>query len=191
MAPSNRTRRTAQPDHSPAPPETPAQPPAEAPAQPPAEASAQPPEPLRFLDANWQPAKDGFFIIVQVHGTPEQAVTAVERLGQCRNIILQMDTVIELPASAWDQLPQRMLTTVQQAIVREDLRNTKRKVIAEKLNIGVNTITAYRHRIRQQFFSLPEDQRPIWVQTWLRRFPGMPKHAKWQRPARPPTEPAP
>ncbi|HEU4321910.1 MAG TPA: hypothetical protein VFS21_02065 [Roseiflexaceae bacterium] len=70
--------------------------------------------------------------------------------------------------------PQRAhaRTEVQKEIVRADLRHTKRRLIAQQLCISPNTITAYRTSIRKKFLALPEEQRPVWVQAWLRHFPG-------------------
>ncbi|HEU4325136.1 MAG TPA: hypothetical protein VFS21_18490 [Roseiflexaceae bacterium] len=157
-------RRTAQPALPPAPAEPPGKPPDEPPAEPPAH--------WRVLDPSWQPQQPGFFVVMQVYGTPERVLAAVEQVARGTELVLQMGTAIELPASAWDQLPPKLLTPMQQAIVREDLRNTKRTLISQRLHISPNTITAYRTQIRRRFLTLPAEARPVWIETWLRRFPG-------------------
>ncbi|HEU4323124.1 MAG TPA: hypothetical protein VFS21_08220 [Roseiflexaceae bacterium] len=161
---SQAPRRRAQPAR----PATPAPPPDEPPAEPPDE----PPTPWRVLDPDWRPPQTSLLVVMQLYGMPEQVLAAIEQVAGRTDLVLQMETAIELPASAWDQLPPKLLTPVQQAIVREDLRNTKRTLISQKLHVSPNTITAYRTQIRRRLLGLPAHQRPVWVMAWLRRFPG-------------------
>ncbi len=161
-------RRTPRRAAQPAPPAAPTEPPDQLPDEP----LEQPPARWRVLDPGWRPRQTGFFVVMQVYGTPELVIAAVEQLARGTDLVVQMDAAIELPASAWDQLPPRLLSPVQQAIVREDLRNTKRSLMSQRLHLSPNTITAYRTEIRKRLLGLPADQRPVWVETWLRRFPG-------------------
>ncbi|HEU4327762.1 MAG TPA: hypothetical protein VFS21_31790 [Roseiflexaceae bacterium] len=113
-----------------------------------------------------------FSAIVRLQGPEDRVIFYVEQLARTIPVTLNVDISTTLPSDAWDHLPPRFLTAVQQGIVREDLRMTKRTLIAAALFISPNTITAYRTTIRKKFLTIPEEQRPLWMHIWLRRFPG-------------------
>ncbi|GAB4207755.1 MAG: hypothetical protein OHK0022_36380 [Roseiflexaceae bacterium] len=127
----------------------------------------------RIVLDNWQPEPGHICAIIEIHGTEDQILSAIEQLGRSIDVILHIDANAIMPPDAWEHLPPRFLTPTQQAIVREDLRHTKRNLMARTLNISRHTITAYRTIIRRKFLGLPLEERPIWMQLWLRYFPGM------------------
>lgn len=131
-------------------------------------------EPLILVPAPGEAslASSNFSAILHLQGPEDRVIFYVEQLARIIPLMLNVDVSTMLPPDAWDHLPPRLLTTVQQGIVREDLRMTKRTLIAAALCISPNTITAYRTTIRKKFLSIPEEQRPLWMQIWLRRFPG-------------------
>ncbi|GAB4210383.1 MAG: hypothetical protein OHK0022_43260 [Roseiflexaceae bacterium] len=106
--------------------------------------SAAPNRPARMLfPTTWHPPADAFFAVVFFYGPQEQVMQRVEEFTRSQpHVVLHFDPTMELPSDAWDRLPPRFLTNIQQAVVREDLRGTKREVIAEKLIISPNTGTS-------------------------------------------------
>ncbi|GAB4208405.1 MAG: hypothetical protein OHK0022_37900 [Roseiflexaceae bacterium] len=122
---------------------------------------------------SWKPEPGSTYAIVQFHGSDERLMRMVEQLGSTATIVLHIDASATMPSDAWDHLPPYFLTPMQQAIVREDLRGTKRTLIAQTFHISPATITSYRTTIRKKFLSIPAEQRPLWMQIWLRYFPGM------------------
>ncbi len=137
-------------------------------------------------------ARPEFSAIVRLQGPEDRVIFYVEQLAHTIPVTLSIDISTTLPPDAWEHLPPRFLTAVQQGIVREDLRMTKRTLIAAALCISPNTITAYRTTIRKKFLSIPEEQRPLWMHIWLRRFPGSrgtPRRGKQAGGRRPAAEP--
>ncbi|HEU4328235.1 MAG TPA: hypothetical protein VFS21_34175 [Roseiflexaceae bacterium] len=118
------------------------------------------------------PPLSTFFAVSRLFGAPDSVLYAVEQIARATDAVLQLDALVELPPDAWESLPPQLLNPVQQAIVREDLRHAKRRLIAQKLHISPNTVTAYRTIIRKKLLRLPTQGRPVWMLVWLRRFPG-------------------
>ncbi|GAB4108519.1 MAG: hypothetical protein OHK0022_60000 [Roseiflexaceae bacterium] len=132
------------------------------------------PQPILWTFAStWKPEPGSTYTIVQFHGTDHQLMHMVEQIGSSATIVLHIDASVTMPPDAWDHLPPHFLTPMQQTIVREDLRGTKRNLIAQTFHISPATVTAYRTAIRKKFLSLPPEERPLWMQIWLRSFPGM------------------
>ncbi|GAB4215394.1 MAG: hypothetical protein OHK0022_55270 [Roseiflexaceae bacterium] len=132
------------------------------------------PQPIQWtFTGSWKPEPGSTYTIVQFHGADEGVMRLIEQLGSSAMLVVQIDAGVTMPPDAWDHLPPRMLTPTQQAIVREDLRGTKRTLIAQTFHISPATITAYRTTIRKKFLGIPPEQRPVWMQIWLRYFPGM------------------
>ncbi|GAB4108506.1 MAG: hypothetical protein OHK0022_59950 [Roseiflexaceae bacterium] len=131
------------------------------------------PEPIRWTFAgSWKPEPGSSYTIVQFHSFDQHAMRMVEQLGSTTTIVLHIDASVTMPPDAWDHLPAHFLTPTQQAIVREDLRGTKRTLIAQTFHISPATVTCYRTAIRRKFLSILPEKRPLWMQIWLRYFPG-------------------
>ncbi|HEU4323871.1 MAG TPA: hypothetical protein VFS21_12050 [Roseiflexaceae bacterium] len=110
-----------------------------------------------------------------LEGPQELLIPQLEQLGRSAALTLHLDASALMPADAWEQVPLNLLTTAELAIIREDLRLTKRGPMADQLHLSPRTITAYRTTIRRKLLTIPAEQRPLWALAWLRRFPGMPR----------------
>ncbi|GAB4201895.1 MAG: hypothetical protein OHK0022_24390 [Roseiflexaceae bacterium] len=120
----------------------------------------------------WQPEPGTLYTIIQFQGTEDQVQCVVQQISRTTAVVLHIDASATLTPDAWERLPRGFLSASQQALVREDLRHTKREDIAQTLHLSPQTITTYRTTIRKKFLSIPPEKRPTWMQIWLRYFPG-------------------
>ncbi|GAB4198207.1 MAG: hypothetical protein OHK0022_17220 [Roseiflexaceae bacterium] len=131
------------------------------------------PQPILWTFAStWKPEPGSSYTVIHVHGNDDGVMRMVEQLGSTATIVVHIDASATMPPDAWDHLPPHFLTPTQQAIVREDLRGTKRTLMAQTFHLCPATITCYRTAIRKKFLSIPPEERPLWMQIWLRNFPG-------------------
>ncbi|GAB4201440.1 MAG: hypothetical protein OHK0022_23510 [Roseiflexaceae bacterium] len=120
----------------------------------------------------WQPEPGTLYTIIQFQGTEDQVQCVVQQISHTTAVVLHIDASATMPPDAWERLPRGLLSASQQALVREDLRHTKREDIAVILHLSPQTITTYRTTIRRKFLTIPAEERPLWMQIWLRYFPG-------------------
>ncbi len=64
------------------------------------------------------------------------------------------------------------LRPLERRIVELDLLGARRRRIAETLCVAAGTVTVYRRTIRARIGLIPPRERPPWLRSWLRRFPG-------------------
>ncbi|GAB4201502.1 MAG: hypothetical protein OHK0022_23600 [Roseiflexaceae bacterium] len=127
------------------------------------------------LDPHWRPPPNELYVLIELRGPEHLLIPGVQRMLRAMPLALRVEATTLLPPDAWEQLPLGLFSPLEKGIIQEDLRMTSRAGIAHKLSISVHTVTTYRTRIRQKLKTLPVDQRPVWIEIWLRRFPGYPR----------------
>ena len=110
--------------------------------------------------------------LIQISGPQEAVAALIERLARHAAITVLAEGDLALPEDAGAELA-RPLTATERALVQHDLRGEPRRRIAERLGVTPGTITVYRRLIRLKLRAVPPERRPLWMQSWLRRFPGL------------------
>ncbi|GAB4207934.1 MAG: hypothetical protein OHK0022_36800 [Roseiflexaceae bacterium] len=110
---------------------------------------------------------------IRLNGPEQDSIRMIKYLSQELPVILCVEAFVTLPDEVWSQFPERFLNRSERNIVREDLRLNSTNEVSRILHMTTRTINYYRSNIRSQFLSIPPEQRPAWMDAWLRRYPGV------------------